>query len=321
MWSKDPFEKGFIVQQKIEEQTPAHLKRIVLVVDTSETMLKNRWKVQSAVRSLPPEFDVKLLLADADIIGADKWLENMVAGPDAINSVLDYAEFAGGADNMPALLKAWDLAAEKPGNNAIVWIHDPQRLLIRAPEELIQRWNNRPYGPTLYSVQATRGADEIEQALDGIDEVKSVTRTGNLEQDLKYLFARLTGRMKTYEYVRSSKKLDAKITPGGVETSDHLARLWANDEVARILASRNAELEDAAITLAARYQLVTPVSGAVVLETEQQYKANDLKPVDAGTVPTIPEPEMIVLFIVAGAFMIWLAYMKYRKSGPGRCTV
>ena len=321
MWSKDPFEKGFIVQQKIEERTPAHLQRIVLVVDTSETMLKNRWKVQSAVRSLPPEFDVKLLLADADIIGADKWVENMVAGPDAINSVLDYTEFAGGADNMPALLKAWDLASEKPGNNAIVWIHDPQRLLIRAPEELIQRWNNRPYGPILYSVQATRGADEIEQALDRIDEVKSVTRTGNLEQDLKYLFARLAGRMKTYEYVRSSKKLDQKLTPGGVETSDHLARLWANDEVARILAPRNAELEDAAITLAARYQLVTPVSGAVVLETEQQYRANDLKPVDAGTVPTIPEPEMIVLFIVAGAFMIWIAYMKYRKSGRGRCTV
>ena len=321
MWTRDPFEKGFVVQQKIEERTPAHLQRIVLVVDTSETMFQNRWQVQRAVKSLPPEFDVKLLLADADITGADKWLENMAPGPIAINNVLDYSDFAGGADNVPALLKAWDLAAEKPGNNAIVWVHDPQRLLIHAPEELIQRWNNRPYGPTLYSIQATRGADEIEKALDGVAEVKSVARAGNLEQDLKDLFARLTGQTKTYEYVRSSKKLDAKHDLKGVETSDHLARLWANDEVARILAPRNAELEDAAITLAAQYQLVTPVSGAVVLETEQQYQANDLKPVDAGTVPTIPEPEMIVLFILAGAFVIWIAYMKYRRSGPGRCTV
>jgi hypothetical protein len=321
MWSKDPFEKGFIVQQKVEERTPAHLQRIVLVVDTSATVLQNRWQVQSAVESLPREFDVKLVLADADLIAADKWDDNLAAGPDAINSALHDADFTGGADNVPALVKAWDLAAEKPGNNAIVWIHDPQRLLIHSPDELKRRWNNRPYGPTLYSIQATRGAVEIEKALDGIDEVKSVARTGNLDQDLNYLFARLTGRMKTYEYVRSSKKLDAKLTSGVIETSDQLARLWANDEVARILAPQNAELEDAAITLAARYQLVTPVSGAVVLETEQQYKANDLKPVDAGTVPTIPEPEMIVLFIVAGAFMIWLAYMKYRKSGPGRCEV
>jgi len=38
-------------------------------------------------------------------------------------------------------------------------------------------------------------------------------------------------------------------------------------------------------------------------------------------VPTIPEPEMVVLLIVAGAFMIWITYMKYRGSSRGRCTV
>jgi len=27
------------------------------------------------------------------------------------------------------------------------------------------------------------------------------------------------------------------------------------------------------------------------------------------------------LLIVAGAFMIWLMYMKYRKQGRGSCTV
>lgn len=323
MWSKDPFEKGFFIQQKIEERTPAHLQRIVMVVDTSETMYRWKSDLQNAIASLPKNFDVKLILADdADMLDGDNSFKNLSAdGPDQISSALSYVNYAGGADNMPALVGAWDLAAEKPGNNAIVWIHDPQRLLIRSPEELRQRWDNRPYGPTLYSVQATRGADEIEKALDGIDEVKSVTRTGLLDQDLKFLFARLTGRMKTYGFVRSSKKLEPKQLPETFETSDHLARLWANDEVARILAPRDVTLEDEAITLAARYQLVTPVSGAVVLETEQQYKANDLKPVDAGTVPTIPEPEMVALFIVAGAFLIWLAYMKYRKSGPGRCTV
>ncbi len=320
MWSKDPFDKGFMVRQRIEERTPAHLQRS-WVVDTSETMYRWQSHLETAVSTLPPEFDVKMVLADADMIDGDNSFKNLADGPMEIQSALRYANFAGGADNMSALLKAWDLAAQKPGNNAIVWIHDPQRLLIRSPEELRQRWNNRPYGPTLYSVQATRGADEIEKTLDGIDEVKLVARTGELDQDLKYLFGRLTGRMKTYAFVRSSKKLDEKQISEAHETSDHLARLWANDEVARILAPRDAELEDQAITLAARYQLVTPVTGAVVLETEQQYKANDLKPVDAGTVPTIPEPEMVVLFIVAGAFMLWLAYMKYRKSGPGRCTV
>jgi hypothetical protein len=321
MWSKDPFEKGYIIQQKVEERTPAHLQRIVLVVDTSATMYEWVSHLESAVKSLPPGFDVKLVLADTDLLDEGKAVKDLANSPDEIYSALNYANFGGGADNMPALLKAWDLAAEKPGNNAIVWIHDPQRLLIRGPEELIRRWHDRPYGPTLYSVQGTRGADEIEKALDGIDEVRSVPRTGELDLDLTFLFARLTGSAKTYEFVRTSKKLDEKQIPETLETSDHLARLWANDEVARILAPRDESLESGAIILAARYQLVTPVTGAVVLETEQQYRNSDLKPVDAGTVPTIPEPEMIVLFIVAGVFMLWIAYMKYRKSGQGRCTV
>jgi hypothetical protein len=320
-WSRDPFEKAFMITQKIEERTPPNLQRIVLVVDTSGAM--SRWEshLQNAVASLPKDLDVKMVLTNADMIDGDDSFKNLAEGPDQISSALEYVSYAGGADNVPALLKAWDLAAEKLGNSAIVWIHDPQRLLLRSPEELQKRWNNHSHGPILYSVQATRGPDIIEIALDGVEEVRSLARTGELDQDLEYLFARLTGRTKTYKFVRSSKLLDEQPASEAYETSDHLARLWANDEVARILAYRDSEMDSMAVTVAARYQLVTPVTGAVVLETAQQYEANDLKPVDAGTVPTIPEPEMIVLFIVAGAFMIWIAYMKYRKSGAGRCTV
>ena len=150
--------------------------------------------------------------------------------------------------------------------------------------------------------------------------MKSVARAGQLQTDLTNLFAHLTGRVKTLQFVRSSKKLDKKRL-SGVETSDHLARLWANDEVARILAPRDDTLTDEARSLAIQYQLVTPVSGAVVLENAEQYRASGLQPVDAGTVPTIPEPEIAGLLIVAGAFFIWLAYMKYRKQGRGNCTV
>ena len=90
------------------------------------------------------------------------------------------AEFEGGADNVPALLKAWELAAEKPGNNAIVWIHSPQLLQLESVEGLRQRWERRPYGPLLYSVQTKPGSDEIEKNLDGIHEVRTVPRVDRL---------------------------------------------------------------------------------------------------------------------------------------------
>jgi Vault protein inter-alpha-trypsin domain len=324
MWSEDPFNPGFIITQSVVEHTPAHLQRIVLLVDTSASMQGYVEEIQNAIKTLPSDFDVKILLADTDIPAPGSIALTNLYGQDAesIQWTLTNANFAGGADNGPALLEAWTLAAQKPGNNVIVWIHSPQRMLLTPIDELRQKWEQRPYGPKLYSVQTSNGSDEIEKKLDGIDEVKLVARTGVLSVDLENLFAQLTGRMKTLEYVRSSIKLDKHTEgPAGVHTTDHLARLWANDEVTRILAPHDASLTDAAITLAARYQLVTPVTGAVVLETAEQYRGAGLEPVDPGTVPTIPEPEMVVLLIIAGAFMIWIMYMKYRKAGRGTCTV
>ena len=323
MWSKDPFNSAFTIQQSVAEQTPRHLRRIVFVVDTSETMRSHVPAIANAIRSLPSDFDVKLILTDANIPAGSIALTSLYGqDADAIVSSLNNATFEGGADNAPALMKAWEIAAQKPGNNAIVWIHNPQRVLLSPVDELKQRWEHHAYGPTLYSVQTTRGSDEIEKKLEEIDGVNTVARTGPLETDLHFLFAQLTGRVKKLELVRSSRKLDQQaLAHAGVHTSDHLARLWASDEVERILAPRDLSLTDEAIDLAVRYQLVTPVSGAVVLETAEQYRANGLEPVNAGTVPTIPEPEMVALLIVAGGFMLWLMYTKYRKAGRGSCTV
>ncbi len=319
-WSKDPFNPGFAIKQSVVEHSPAHLQRIVLVVDTSAPMQHYIPEIQRALRDLPYGFDMKLVVAGSGLPETIELSDLYGEDAAAIASELNHITLAGGADNAPALLTAWEIAAQKPGNNAIVWIHSPQRLLLSPVDELKKRWEQRPYGPMLFSVQTSSGSDEVEKKLDEIKEVKFVPRTAMLENDLEDLFAQLTGRMKTFEFVRSSRKFDKK-TFVGVETSDHLARLWASDEVARILAPHDESLTDEATALAVRYQLVTPVSGAVVLETAEQYRASGLEPVDAGTVPTIPEPGMIALLIVAGAFLIWLTYMKYRKQSRGSCTV
>lgn len=317
-WTKDSFETGnYIVEQSVVERVPSHLYRIVLVVDTSAPMKSWAADIREALRSIPPQLDVQLVLANADGV------QNVTAsGLDGISSAVSSARFGGGADNTPALLKAWDFAAEKPGNNAIVWIHSPQLMQLHSVGELKQRWERRPYGPLLYSFPVTSGSDEIEKQLDGINEVKSVPRISYIREDLQQLFARLTGQAQTVEFVRTSKKvLEYPNLHEAIQTSDHLARLWANDEVTRILNARDESLHDEAVMLASRYQLVTPVTGAVVLETAQQYSASGLTPVDPGTVPTIPEPEIVVLLIVAAIFLSWVAWRKYRTISGGGCTV
>jgi len=72
--------------------------------------------------------------------------------------------------------------------------------------------------------------------------------------------------MTTIEWVRSCKKIESTPDPNeAIQTSNQLARLWANDEVARILAAGDESLNQAATMLAGRYQLVTPVTDAVVV--------------------------------------------------------
>jgi len=141
-------------------------------------------------------------------------------------------------------------------------VHGQQVSQLDSTEELKRRWDSGPYGPALYSVQTTSGSDEILKTL---DKVKTVPRTNQLDVALRKLFQRLTSQMTALEWVRTSKKIESlPKSDEGIETSDQLARLWANDEVARILAAKDESLNEAATMLAARYQILTPVTDAVV---------------------------------------------------------
>lgn len=321
VWSADPYgTPGFVIHQTIQERTPKHVNRIVIVIDTSSVMRESLLDLLEGIKSVAAQgIDWNVVLSNIEEMEETDYKKATATNVDSFR-LLSHAPFEGGSDNVPALLHAWDLAASKPGNNAIVWVHSPQLVEMRRVEELRQRWERRPYGPTLYSLRTTTGPDVIEAKLDGVTEVKSVPRVGALHADLQTLLSRLTGEIKSLEFVRNSKKADPnKDLLFSVEANDHLARLWANEEVGRILAVRDASLTDAATMLATRYQLVTPVSGAVVLETAEQYRAAGLQPVDAGTVPTIPEPEMVILIIIAGLFLAWLLYRK--RLGRGACPV
>jgi hypothetical protein len=313
IWSVNSFEMdGSIVKQSLEERTPSHLRRIVLVVDSSASMAEWQSQIRSALYVLPSDMDVQLVLADGDWLHeSDK--EPVVSGGIAqISGFLSATTFAGGADNAPALIKAWDLATATPGNNAIVWIHSPQRTTLTSVGPLLNRMSADYFGPSLYSVQTSAGSDEIVKKLDGINEVKSVVRLGSLRMDLERLFQQLSGQVPTLEFVRSVKHPQPDANLDGVETSN-LAQLWANDEVARILNARDESLKEAATILALRYRLVTPTSGAVILDTPKQLDNSDLEPVTS-PLTEAAEPDIGGLFFIVFIFFVWLIYVKIRKT-------
>lgn len=321
-WSRNPFElEGNIVKQWIEERTPAHLRRIVLVVDTSASMAELEPEINAALGVLPREIDLKLVLADSEWLHETETKDFVGTGLESASALLASARFTGGADSAPALRKAWDLAAETPGNNAIVWIHNPQLEQLDSIEELRTRWTARPYGPLLYSVQTSRGSDEIEKRLDGINEVKSVVRLGTLRADLERLFRQLSGQIKTYEFVRSVKFSEqADEETEGYKTSDLLAKLWANDEVVRLVDARDESSNNTASKLAMRYQLVTSVSDAAVRDINNRSQIADTAAIGPGTVGSVG-PEFETLAVAAVLLVIALFCMRSRQAGGGSFTV
>lgn len=319
VWTRDPSKQdGEVIRQFIREGETPVPSRIVLVVDTSQSMREHGAEIVAALKSLPANVETRLILADGNGAYEEGMSQHAASGSvGELTGLLAAASFEGGADNVPALTKAWEIASERPGG-VVVWVHGSQGMEIWPVGELRRVIERRPVGTALYTLQAVNGRDRIEEGLDGVNSIKPVPRLGRLQSDLENLFTQLAGQRRTLELVRVSEKLkQTTASPSGKETSAHLARLWANDEVARLITGQEKDANEKAVLVAAQYQLVTPVSGAVVLETAQQYERAGLQPVDAGTVPTIPEPEMVLLIAVVGAILLFMFYRQKLRRREG----
>jgi hypothetical protein len=217
-----------------------------------------------------------------------------------------------GHDNTLAVLKAQDRAVEKPGT-VILWLHDTQPILLDGASGLQQRLDWRPGNtlPEIFDFQFRPGPNRVAEALDAFH-VTTVPRLGSVREDLERLFGQWNGTEPVFQV---SWDREAPATSVGEDAnpvgSRHLARLWAYGEIRRLSTGRDRE---AAKQLAARYQLVTPISGAVVLETKAQFEAAGLTPADPMTVPTVPEPSTWGLILLGIFALLILRWYKARRA-------
>lgn len=302
-WTTDTCSgNGAFIRQSITESPVMRPTRLVVVMDGSLQMSSFIGQITSALDGLGESMPVTLLAASDGVI--------TFADPDASGrrTVTSPAEGLrllqplGGQDNVPALIAARELASKAEGS-AILWIHAPQPILMSSPEALLQAYERKPDGPPIYELQTELGPDRVINKLNGLRAIHSIPRMGTLQDDLTRLFALWNNGENQLAFERQTVGNGETAKAGSaVETSLQIARLWAHDEVHRLSATR--KVGDA-VSLAALYQLVTPVSGAVVLENAQQYQETGLKPVDPQSVPSIPEPSSFALLLLAaGALLI-----------------
>lgn len=308
-WAKDKNDARAIVVQQIRQSEKPKLARIVFVVDTSEQMKEFQTEIAETVKNFAFDGETDLILTGGNGLNAEIAAPNVFAGNSSeIAAKIENAAFGGGADGAGAIERAWETAQAKP-NSAIVWVHAPQTMELASTQTLNQMWTRRAAvgNPVFYSLRTELGKDVVEKTLSEFGIVESVPRFGKLGDDLTRHLSGINQQKRSLEFVRTTESAkDFKLSANAKETSAHLVRLWANEEVKRLIADKSPENERTALDLAVKYQLVTPVSGAVVLETAAQYEQFGLRPVDANSVPTIPEPEEYLLFAVVLCLIIWL---------------
>ena len=304
-----------IILQSIATRRTDPPQRVILVVDGSASMKPHLAEIIQAVAEIPEGIACSVLVASDEVVRIAGNVDSRDPGfGKEIEKKLNELSFIGGCDNVPALEEAWKLAAGNT-HGAIVWIHGGQPILMKSPSALVQNCERRPEGVVLLELPVGTAPNRIVELLGALPSIRSVPAFGNLTDDLVRLFSQW--KSESEEIILQRRRIISesmeKDLQGATETSSHLARLWANDRIAELLSSKAPHRVDAATELAVRYRIVTPISGAVVLENTAQYTGNGLTPPSPDGVPTIPEPEVYCLIIIALAGLAWLIYFRRHR--------
>jgi len=293
----DYAEPSSFVVQRIERERKAPATSLAVVIDGSASMEPHREQCIEVLEALDPALEVQIVIVSED--GPEE-LRDRAAAIERLRALT----FLGGLDCAPALVEAWELVHATPGS-AVLWLHGFQPVTLGSEAPLLQRMERGADGPTLVSCGLAGGTHRLVQELSELP----ASRFEVLSPARVVEWAREAHRAVDV-FVRRFERLEEE--PAGVRAgTDHVVRLWAAEAVDAL---RTDDREEAA-ALAARYRLVTPVSGAVVLETSEQYEQAGLDPdASPNAVPTVPEPGVWLLLAVAVAALVWTRRRRARGA-------
>ena len=288
-----------ILQELSRESTQAP-DSVIWVVDGSYAMTPHMSDILEALENWDSEITLQVLVASdqSPFIAPDHTYK--ICSPQEALSYLSLLEPSGGQDNLAALTQAWALAREQ-GARHVWWYHGPQPVMLGDPSSLQQQMERSRGSIQLISKGIFPVPNRILENLDS-----SFTRVlphyGNLQETWQQWLDEVTGKAEIWRFHRRTLPSSEMENTHLPQVSQHIERLWAKQEVLHLIAQRE---QKKAIALASEHQLVTPVTGAVVLETQEQYDEMGLTPVPFDAVPSIPEPSTWALWCVGFMLMLW----------------
>jgi len=292
------------VEQRIA-RAAAPAGPLMLVVDASADVAAAAKALSAALDAVAPGRPVGLVVAGDQIafVAPRPWSPAQAA---RVRAALASARYRGGQDGRAALAVA--LRAVPQADATLLWVQGAQPVRFAAPEPALEQALERlPERPRLVRYQAVPGRALALNDSAWFDTARLPSPSGDAAADLRGLLAEVAGAAPRWTITRQPRD------PAGITGSPQLVRLWAARQLASA-ADRRGAARAADVALAHRLNIVTPVSGAVVLETDRDYEGNGLPVPDPDAVPTVPEPETWALLILTAAAGAWMLY-RQRRAG------
>jgi hypothetical protein len=321
MWMKNPGDTDSVVLQTLTRE-PGPSGPLTIVLDGSRGFHPIAEDLAEILVTLPSTQPVRVLVA------GDRVLSCPSENPHEAGIWLKEQEYVGGQDVTDALTEAVRRAGADGGS--VFWIHGVQSESWQSGSLLEQTLSRRRSQIQIRTFAAVSGPNVLLDRLAEYSGTRPAPRVSSTKDDLARTFDELRNGALV-----STRRLAtmAEVGEGAMEASAHVARLWAAEEVRRMLSSGPANRETA-IALGAKMQLVTAATNAVVLENRQQYQAAGLEAVNPNSAPTVPENTRTVLLVIAGLvvviglsrrsklranFGVMAAESGSRGPGPGSC--
>lgn len=276
---------------------------LMLAVDGSSRLRASREELVEVLNAIPSGARVGMIIAQEPMLrlALAPWSD---AQKEAAVAMLKDASFEGGQDNSPALTEAL-LALEPVPGGMLLWVHGPQPVNFGGSRAQLEQATSRLSSyPEIMLYGVEPGPNELLPDTPWSWGARDLPRTGAVVADLSDFLARAYDPVRPLALTRSLAVSSNGLTPG----SEQIAALWARDRILALMRENSDGNRSSATALATQHHLVTPVSGAVVLETKQQFDENRLAPAEQAKVPTVPEPREWILTLIACLALLWLVW-------------
>jgi hypothetical protein len=294
-----------MILQQLQKVKSAKTDSLHIVLDGSKGTQEHIESIINGLKAIPLSQLVSFEIAALGGVfyDAQPWSDTYLS---KVIKAIKSHEFAGGEDNIPALVNAL-LNSESYTRPSILWIHGSQPVAFSNSKARIEQALRRISRiPDIHLLALNQSPNEVLKYQKFSQYASNLALAVDTKTRLHHFFKSMTPGTAKIEMKRVA--LDNQSAQNADSNgSEHIVRLWAAAETNRLLRAKNSTSIESTSTFAASYKIITPVSGAVVLENQQQYEDNALTPVEKSSVPTIPEPEqwaLIILLLISGLWVI-----------------